>query len=359
MVKSMSEASRKSNRKTCGDSRNATSSPESACGVTPCALPDGPMIDLFGQAVAPVPASAPQVKAEGLMTLVTSGLIGRDSSASESLQRSLESRLMMRLDTAGSTLFKLTWKGRTTPLGRRYLERAASARRTSGSDCTSWPTPNLDDCNNATRESGQYQSLVRAAQTAGYWQTPNAMEGGQTSRGGDRVSEPLMGGQVHACGWNTPVSNDAEKRGVPIVGAGLAGTVHLATWPTPTGEDSQCTGAHSGTLDTLSAAAKASWVSPSARDWKDSEGMAKTGTNPDGSERNRQDQLPRQATLTVSGETRIGYSAKSGTVTIPNGAQLNPEHSRWLMGLPIEFSSCADTAMQSFRKLRRNSLKRR
>ena len=64
-----------------------------------------------------------------------------------------------------------------------------------------------------------------------------------------------------------------------------------------------------------------------------------------------------QASLTVSGKMRIGYSAKNGTVMIPNGAQLNPEHSRWLQGLPIAFSNCADTAMQSFRKLRRRSSK--
>ena len=94
------------------------------------------------------------------MTLVTSGLIGHDSSASASLQRSLESRLMTRLDTAGSTLFKLTWKGRTTPLGRRYLERAASVRRTSGNGCTSWPTPKVpmwshDQDRRAIREGGR------------------------------------------------------------------------------------------------------------------------------------------------------------------------------------------------------------
>jgi hypothetical protein len=65
-----------------------------------------------------------------------------------------------------------------------------------------------------------------------------------------------------------------------------------------------------------------------------------------------------QASLTASGEGRIGYSARDGIVTIGNGAQLNPEHSRWLQGLPIAFSNCADTAMQSVRKSRKRSLKR-
>jgi len=265
------------------------------------------------------------------MTLVTSGLIGRDSSASADLQRSLESRLMMRLDMAGSTLFKLTWKGRTTPLGRRYLERAASAHRTSANGFTSWPTPKgpkfSHDLEKFNREPGRT--------------TPTDLE-----------TAALLSG------WATPIANDAEKRGYVRGNLSLAGMAQITGWPTPTGEDSQCVGPRNGKPDNLSAAAKATWASPSARDWKDTVGMAQTGTNPDGSERNRTDQLPRQAMLTVSGETRIGYSARDGIVKIGNGAQLNPEHSRWLMGLPIEFSNCADTAMQSFRKLRRRSSKR-
>lgn len=39
------------------------------------------------------------------------------------------------------------------------------------------------------------------------------------------------------------------------------------------------------------------WVTPAARDWKDTAGMATSSTNPDGSERTRLDQLPRQAAL--------------------------------------------------------------
>ena len=39
------------------------------------------------------------------------------------------------------------------------------------------------------------------------------------------------------------------------------------------------------------------WVTPSSRDWKDTVGMATEATNPDGSVRNRVDQLPRQAAM--------------------------------------------------------------
>jgi hypothetical protein len=72
--------------------------------------------------------------------------------------------------------------------------------------------------------------------------------------------------------------------------------------------------------------------------------------DPDGSIRTRLDQLPRQAQLADSGATATG-----GTREMKSTGQLNPEYSRWLMGLPIEFSNCVDTAMQLFRKLRRNS----
>src|SRR4051812_5719857 len=53
----------------------------------------------------------------------------------------------------------------------------------------------------------------------------------------------------------------------------------------------------SGTFGLPAIAQLASWSTPSARDWKDSPGMATTGTNPDGSMRSRLDQLPRQAQL--------------------------------------------------------------
>src|SRR5208283_3839936 len=73
-------------------------------------------------------------------------------------------------------------------------------------------------------------------------------------------------------------------------------------WPTPCAADSDAgprvPDAKRGPAPGLNMATKlAGRSAPSARDWKDTEGMATTGTNPDGSERDRLDQLGRQVQL--------------------------------------------------------------
>lgn len=75
-----------------------------------------------------------------------------------------------------------------------------------------WPTPTADDANNATRVSGQYQSLTRAVR----WPTPTA---GDAKAAGSR---------------NTPQSN--ANPGLSLTDAVRAdgGT---GRWPTPTGRD--------------------------------------------------------------------------------------------------------------------------
>ena len=120
------------------------------------------------------------------------------------------------------------------------------------------------------------------------------------------------------------------------------------SWPTPIVGD--ITGgprppdSRRGPAPGLQAAAHlTSWPTASARDWKDTSGMSLTGTNPDGSTRSRLDQLPRVAGLTAIGSPAA--TAKPG--------QLNPAHSRWLMGLPPEWDACAPTVMPSSRKLRK------
>ena len=416
------------------DIPSATGSPASASGATPSGLPDGTTTVQSGPAPAHVLPLAQRAKGKGLQMLVTSGLSGIASSASAALQSSLESKLLPRLDTAGSTLFVETWKRRSTPLRRRYWEHTASARPIDDSGFTSLPTPrvksstetpesadsrgerpnkngdnldgvamlasvptpqasdmtgggqakrameskrpsgaaasaNLNDyvmlasvptpmmldhsmTNNPRTDGGQQQlpNVVALAAVP----TPNAMEGGQTSRSGARKGELLMGGIVQLATITTPAASDGERGGTmteAMTGQSLTQKASLATVDTPRSEDSQCAGAHRGMAETLHSQANLSAIStPSAREFKDTSGMSESGVDPDGSIPGWLDQLPRQAQLAASGPTAIG-----GTAAMTSSGQLDPEYSRWLMGLPTAWSSCADTEIQSFQKPRRRS----
>lgn len=56
-----------SDRPTCGDSRNVTSSPGSVSGPMPCDAPGGLTVGQFGQVLAPANLSARQANGMGLM----------------------------------------------------------------------------------------------------------------------------------------------------------------------------------------------------------------------------------------------------------------------------------------------------
>jgi hypothetical protein len=83
----------------------------------------------------------------------------------------------------------------------------------------------------------------------------------------------------------------------------------------------------------------ASWPTPLRADGRGSAGAAK----------HKNSELPNAVRL-VSGEPPIGSTAKT-----EKRAQLNPAHSRWLMGLPPEWDACAPTVTPSSRKLRKPS----
>ena len=182
-VKSMNGPSMKFRQTMLWVMTSAISSPELADGHTPCVSLDGPTIDRCGQEAARASLSRRRASRKAKPTSGTSGPISFGSSASVALTQSLASRLKRRLGTGGSMEYAQTWKEKVTPSGRSYWAHTASARRTSGSDCFGWPTPNTMD---HLDRMGLRPSRLATGRTGGYltevvtmlagWRTPSASE---------------------------------------------------------------------------------------------------------------------------------------------------------------------------------------
>ena len=83
------------------DIPSVISSPESEDGASPFDKRDGQTIDQYGPDPAHASLSARQAKEQGLMMSGTSGPLSSGSSSSAALQRSLESRLGVKVPITG------------------------------------------------------------------------------------------------------------------------------------------------------------------------------------------------------------------------------------------------------------------
>ena len=102
-------------------------------------------------------------------------------------------------------------------------------------------------------------------------------------------------------------------------------------------------------LLTAKAGVLAPWQTPTAADH--SRGVKPPRPQDTGvplSQRVAMIEMSKPQRLTAHGEKRIGLDAE-----MESGGQLNPAHSRWLMGFPEEWDASAPTATQSSHKSQR------
>ena len=352
-----------------------TSLPALQFGLPLQETPDGQTAPHSGPDHVRASRSRRPVAARAQLTIVTSGQSGFGSSASAALQLSLESRLRARLDSAGSTLFSLTWKDAVTPSGRRICALRASARRTSDSACTSWPSPVVNDSKGSDYAYSQGNhdkpclKLGGAAKLASTGRTCLICGRNTPYTDWDYCEEhnSLTVVQSH---WATPQVHDTSGPKTPeqieaMKARGRANghapgvsnlneQAQLASWPTPAvtnadrggdirrwkGEQS-LGGRRSNLQDAVMSADPAPWRTPTSL----------THSTADNREAGDSCSL-RHARLMAFGALPTGSHAPT-----EKRGQLNPAHSRWLMGLPPEWDDCAPMATRLYGPRRRHSSK--
>ena len=327
---------------TSADSANGIFSPELASGPTRLAGLAGQTTDRLPAEVARVRRSPPRAKnnhaldarreysfrmldelassyaahaaTNGLPTSATYGRKCGESSAIFDRQSSLENKLRALTANIGSRLFELRWKSLDMLFGQPICRLRGSARRTFDNGYGSWPTTTAVDGHRGDKPARPWDTGKPLPQIAAlvHWPTTKASDGS-----GGRTTKTKGGGNSHLditvrlTGWGTPrvTTNGGNGNASRAARARLEDQVQLTVSP---------------------------WATPSARDWKDSPGMATTAVNPDGSERTRLDQLPRQASLTASGPMPNGSLAAT-----EKRGQLSPAFSLWLMALPSDWALAA------------------
>ena len=297
---------------TSKDMNSAISLPELADGPLPLNGQDGK--DKSGPAVVPVSRFRALGKDEAMPTNAISGPLFNNSSPSAALQWSLESRLRQNLAGSGCPLYELTWSQWDMPAGPQICRQRASARRTSGNGCTGWPSPKAGNSTGPGMHGDGGMDLQTTAQLTG-WATPRSTEAGHSTGNPDRAidKKSRLEDQVFLTGWATPTVRDHKDGAASLetnpINARLGMEVLLTGWPTPNAIEPEGPKGNPAQFSM-------------ARRTKE---PGKTTSN-----------LGRMVHFT--GEMSNGSPAPT-----ERRGQLNPEFTRWLMGFPAEWASCAPT----------------
>lgn len=295
-----------SQQQTSSASLNAISSPVLADGASPCALQACPTLSAAGPDHHHASRLASQETNSDSLTSDTSRLPSCASSRSAALQSSLASRLRQQLENTGSMIYSLSWKQKATPAGRQYCQRQASVPRTKEIDFSlvPWATPHTSASTGAGTSGRAGGMNIQTMAALASWSTPTTRDHKDGSECLNVPINSLLGRQVWLTAWNSPAASDGNggKRPHP---------------------ETSMTGRHPSGRKVNMGLASQTHI-----------GFIKT----------------QPIRITASGQMLTGSDA-----AMESSGQLNPAHSRWLMGFPPEWDDCAVMAMPSFRRSRQSS----